>query len=42
MNPDALQPTENQEQTPPTEKRTYEPPRVESVQLSREAAESLT
>ena len=24
------------------EKRTYEPPRVESVQLTREAAEALT
>lgn len=30
-------------QTPPaTEKRPYEAPRVESVQLSKEAAESLT
>ncbi len=27
---------------PVSEKRTYEPPKVESVQLTREAAEALT
>jgi len=27
---------------PPQEKRTYAPPKVESVRLSKEAAESLT
>ena len=42
MNPDQVRPSE-EEPVPASEpKRTYEPPKVESVRLSKEAAESLT
>lgn len=42
MEVDRTQPEVPSERAAPPEKRPYTPPRVESVELSKEAAESLT